>query len=427
MNKLWFVIRREYVVRVHSRMFVLTTVGIPVFLIAVFAVPTYLASRHSGHTLKIAILDEAGGMASVAKQGLSLEKLPNQQPTFVVISTLEMPSDPTAAGEQLRKQVESGALDGYLLIPAKFSEDSTAQAEFHTRNPGDFTLKSSLSRGLSQAAVLHRLQLEKIQVADVSALLKPADVGIVRITKQGEAEEKGESLQAAILLAGILYFCMLMYGINTMRSIIEEKASRIMEILLSSVRPFLLLSGKILGVGAVGLTQFLIWAGAGAAFVAYSSVIFKSFDPSSSGLSLHMPPALWFWFLVYFIGGYFLYSSIYAAVGASVSSEQDANQLQFPITMLLVLAFILFPVVMRDPGSTGSILLSMVPFFSPILMILRVAMETPPLWQILLSVALLVLTTVGVIYISAKIYRVGVLMYGKRPSLIELVRWLRYS
>ena len=142
---------------------------------------------------------------------------------------------------------------------------------------------------------------------------------------------------------------------------------------------------------------------------------------------MHFPVALWFWFVLYFLGGYLLFASLFAAVGAAVSSEQDAAQAQIPITMLLVVSFVMFPVVARDPGSTLSVALTMVPFFSPILMVLRIALGSPPLWQILLSFGILAATTVAMIYLSAKIYRVGVLMYGKRPTLMEMIRWLRYT
>jgi ABC-2 type transport system permease protein len=425
MRKLWFVIKREYVVRVHTRMFLLSTIGLPLLMIGAFVVPAYIAGHHSSHTLQIAILDEEGGMGHLAGQALAKEKLPNDKPEFNIVATIEKPADPARTANDLRGRVESGSLDGYLLIPAGLLNGS--DAEFHTRNPGDFTLTSGLARAVTQAAIGHRLALDNVHVSDMNALLQRVKVGVVKISRHGETQERGETLQAAIVLAIILYTSLLMYGITTMRSIIEEKSSRIMEILLSSVRPFQLLSGKILGVGAVGLTQFLIWAVAGALVVAYSTTMAGMLNPGSTGLHLHFPTVLWFWFVVYFLGGYFLYASIYAAIGAAVSSEQDANQVQMPITIVLVLCFTLFPVVVRDPSSHTSILLSMVPFFSPILMVLRVAMETPPLWQVLLSVGILALTILGVIYVSAKIYRVGVLMYGKRPSVVELLRWLRYS
>jgi ABC-2 type transport system permease protein len=423
MRKLWLVIRREYKLRVRTRTFILSTVGLPAFMIAVFLIPTYFASRHAGHTLRIAVVDQAGGLGSLAANRLGVHKLPNGTPQFQVVTTIERPADPKRTVSQLSAQVRAGKLNGFLVIPPHLLTSGSAQ--FYTRNPGDFTLSNALEAAVTQVAVGGRLAADKVQVVDLDHLLARVKVGVVQINTKGATEEKGQTFEAALILAIILYTSLLMYGITTMRSIQEEKSTRIMEILLSSVRPFPLLAGKILGVGAVGFTQYLIWALAGAAVVGYGAEMFTMFGPS--GLHLSFPFGLWFWFVIYFLGGYFLYSSLFAAVGAAVSSEQDANQAQMPISMLLVVGFLMFPVVARSPNSTLALALTMVPFFSPVLMVLRIALESPPLWQILLSVGILAATTLGMVYLSAKIYRVGVLMYGKRPSVVEMLRWLRYS
>jgi ABC-2 type transport system permease protein len=425
MRKLWIVIRREYLVRVRTRTFLLGTVGLPLLMVATFAIPAFVASRHTGHTIRIVVVDDFGGLAPTVEKDLAEVKLPGGTPQFQVVGVINRPADPGGTLDRLRGQVRSGELDGYVMLPGNILTGPRAQ--YYTRNPGDFALTDDLAKAITDATIAGRLVHQNLRVSDVNALLAPVKVSVVRIGEQGrETVERGQTLQATVILAAILYASLLLYGVTTMRSILEEKSNRIMEILLSSVRPFELMAGKILGVGAVGFTQFLIWAIAGAAVFGYGAAM-ASISGSGGGLHLHFPPVLWLWFLVYFIGGYFLYASLYAAVGAAVSSEQDASQFQMPITLVLVMCFALFPVLIRNPGSGTAILLTMIPFFSPILMVLRVALETPPLWQILLSLALLALTAVGVIYVSAKIYRVGVLMYGKRPSVVELVRWLRYS
>jgi ABC-2 type transport system permease protein len=425
MRKLWLIIRREYTVRVRTRTFVLSTIGLPTLLVVLFAIPAYFASRREGHTLKIAVVDEAGGIGELAAQRLAIPEMPNGDRQFDVVSTIERPAEPQETLGELKAQVLAGGLDGYLLIPS--GSKSVRAAEFHTRNPGDYALGSVLAEALTQAAIGERLAKQNLRVPDLDTLLERVNVRVIQVKQQGHREERGQTLQASILLAGALYMGMLLYGVTTMRSILEEKSTRIIEILLSSVRPFPLLAGKILGVGAVGLTQFLIWAGSGALLLAYGALMLQTLTGGSATFHLNLPMSLWLWFVVYFLGGYFLYSSLFAAIGAAVSSEQAANQAQFPVTMLLVAGFIMFPVVMRNPSSHLAVVMTMIPFFSPILMILRVALEQPPLWQMLLSVGLLVLTTMVVVYLSAKIYRVGVLMYGKRPSLVELVRWLRYT
>lgn len=423
MRKLWLVIRREYKLRVRTRTFILTTIGLPALLIAVFVIPVYLASRHAGHTLRIEIVDRVGGLAPLAASRLEFHRLPNGRHQFDVVATIERPADPSRTLSELSAKVRAGEIDGYLLFPPRMLTQGGAQ--FYTRNPGDFALRNALETSVTQAAVGGRLAAANAHVSNLDDLLARVRVGVTQITSKGETQEKGQTFEAAFVLAFILYTSLLMYGLTTMRSIQEEKSTHIMEILLSSVRPFQLLAGKILGVGAVGFTQYLIWALAGAAVVGYGAEMFSMF--SASGVHLYFPFGLWFWFVIYFLGGYFLYSSLFAAVGAAVSSEQEANQAQMPITMLLVAGIIMFPVVSRSPNSTLSVVLTMVPFFSPVLMVLRVALESPPLWQILLSVSLLFVTTVGMVYLSAKIYRVGVLMYGKRPSVVEVLRWLRYT
>ncbi len=423
MRKLWLVIRREYKLRVRTRTFVLTTVGIPALMIGALVIPVYLASRHAGHTLRIEVVDRVGGLGSLAVSRLETHKLPNGKPLFDVVGTIERPADAARTIRQLSETVRGGTISGFLVLPPQML--TRGGAEFYTRNPGDFALRTSLENAVTQVAVGGRLAAVNAHVAGLDSLLSRVKIGVVQINRKGETKEKGQTFAAAIVLAIILYASLLMYGIATMRSIQEEKSTRIMEILLSSVRPFPLLAGKILGVGAVGFTQFLIWALAGAAVVGYGAEMFSTF--STSGLHLSFPIGLWFWFVVYFLGGYLLYSSMFAAVGAAVSSDQEANQAQVPITMLLMVGVFMFPIVSSNPGSTISVMLTMIPFFSPVLMVLRIALESPPLWQILLSVGLLVATTVGMVYLSAKIYRVGVLMYGKRPSLVEVLHWLRYS
>lgn len=425
MRKLWLIIHREYVVRVRTRTFILSTVGLPAILIAVILVPTYLAGRHRGHTLDVSIVDEIGGVGQFAARSLETPSLSNGESEFHIVRTIERPQDPSRTTAQLRGEILAGKIDGYLLLPAGMLTGKRAQ--FLTANPGDFTLTRALANAATQAAIGARLAGENVHVEHLDRLLASAKVDVVKINRQGATEERGGTFEVALLLALILYSSLLMYGITTMRSIQEEKSTRVMEILLSSVRPFPLLAGKILGVGAVGFTQYLIWALAGAGVVTYGTVMFSVMHSHGAGFPFHFPLALWFWFVIYFVAGYLLYASLFAAVGAAVSSDQDANQAQIPISMLLVVSFVLFPVIARNPDSHLAIGLTMIPFFSPILMVLRVALETPPLWQLLLSIGILAATTLGMIYLSAKIYRVGVLMYGKRPSVVEIIRWLRYT
>jgi ABC-2 type transport system permease protein len=220
----------------------------------------------------------------------------------------------------------------------------------------------------------------------------------------------------------LLYVNVLVYGFAVMRSIIEEKSSRILEVLLSSVTAKQLLAGKIIGVGAVGLTQVAIWLAIAGAF----SLIGLS-STGSALANVHIPVIGVVAFGVYFVLGYFLYSTMYAALGSMVNSDQEAQQVQWPAMLPIIFAIVMATPVLQHPNSQLAFWASLFPFFTPILMFVRIMAETPPIWQILLSIVLMLLTTWGLLGLSSRIYRVGILMYGKRPTLPELRKWLRYA
>ena len=215
----------------------------------------------------------------------------------------------------------------------------------------------------------------------------------------------------------------------TMRSVLEEKPTRTMEVLISAVHPFELLCGQILGYWPQSQNlrnSSFGWHSLQNTF-SYGALASMVSNPGSSFSAIHVPISLLAWAAVYFFCGYFLYSAMFAAIGAACSNEQDAAQLQWIAMAPLVSCMLIYSLILNDPTSTMSVVLSEIPFFGPVLMALRISLQTPPLWQIALSLGLLLLTTAGVIYVSARIYRVGILMYGKRPSLVEMARWLRYS
>jgi ABC-2 type transport system permease protein len=232
----------------------------------------------------------------------------------------------------------------------------------------------------------------------------------------------------AYLLVLILYMTMFFYGAIIMRGVIEEKNNRVVEVVLSSLKPSQLMAGKLLGIAAVGLTQYVIWALFGLAASMYGGSLVTSFVPQASGFKMpHIPSYIFIYFILFFILGYFLYATFYAAVASMVNSEKEAQQLLMPVTMCLVVPIMLMTFVLRSPNSSFSVILSLIPFFAPILMLMRICVLLPPFSQIALSIALLVLFTAGMIWLTAKIYRVGILMYGKRPSLPEIIKWVRYK
>jgi ABC-2 type transport system permease protein len=422
MREVWLVIKREYLTRVRTKAFIFSTVLIPLLLLAYIAFVVAMTTHQATSTLKIALVDESGGLAQAISANLK-EKLPSGQPAIQVVETLENPEDQAKA--DLRSKILNGQLSGYLLVPKDVLGGK--DAEFYTKNPGDLTRTGSLRRAVGEAVVSRRLSDRGIHVDNLAKVAEWVGIRLVKVTKQGETEESGQTLIIGLVLALMLYFTLLIYGVSTMRSVLEEKTTHIVEVLVSSLRPLQLLAGKILGVAAVGLTQYLIWTISGGLLASYGVAMASAFLPGAAPLTIHVPPSLLVYMVVFFLGGYSLYSALYATVGAIVSTEQDAQQMQIPVIMPLVLSLLLLNVIIRDPNSTTSVVLSMIPFFSPILMIFRITLETPPLWQIALSLGILMATTLAVLWFSARIYRVGILMYGKRPSLVEIFRWLRYS
>ncbi|MDE3178215.1 MAG: ABC transporter permease [Acidobacteriota bacterium] len=426
MRKIWLVIKREYKTRVVSKGFVISTIAIPALFGGMILFEILLAGGHPSKPFKIAVLEGAGGVSRQVLKNLSKIRLPGGQPEFDVQTIAGIPSEPVAARARLDELTRSHALDGYLFIPAGVA-GGAAEPELVENNEAILQSKDTLSRAVNSAVFASRLKSYGVDPARAGSLLDPVDLRVTRLTQQGKSEDKGQGYIIAIVMATILYGALLMYGITTMRSVLEEKSTRTMEVLISSARPVDLMAGKILGVAAVGLTQFLIWAVSAALIAGYGLAMAHAFGPGKTALNIHIPASLLAAFVIYFIGGYFLYASMYAVIGAVVSDQNDAHQLQTPVTFTLVASFILFGVVSRDPNSTTAFVLTMIPFFSPILMVFRIALETPPLWQIALSMAILAITILGVVYASARIYRVGVLMYGKRPSLVEIFKWMRYS
>ena len=422
MRKIWLVIKREFLTRVKTKGFVFGTVIVPVLGVGFALLIAFIGSHQPSENLRLAIVDNTGGLApSVAR---SLKKRAEEtKPAITVLESVERPAQPDTLEQGLRDRINKGTLDAFLVIPRDLNE----AAELHTKNPGSFQVIPPLSAAVDQAVIEARLNSRGIRVDSVGAIVHTEDLKIIKVSKSGESVEKGQTIGVAIGLVVLLYSSLLAYGIITMRSILEEKTTRTMEVLLSAVRPFQLLTGKILGVAGVAFAQFLIWTISLALILAYGALGAAMVSPSPSFSGVHVPLSLLTYIVIYFCGGYFLYSAMFAAVGAACSNEQDAQQLQWLAMAPLVFCMLIYSLVLSDPSSKASVILSEIPFFSPVLMTLRISLQTPPVWEIALSMVLLLLTIVGVVYGSARIYRVGVLMYGKRPTLPELARWLRYS
>ena len=422
MRKIWLVFKREYLTRVKTKGFVIGTLLIPVLGIVSVALVAFLASHGSKDRFRIAIVDDFGGLSESVAQKLDAPA-DGGPPQFTVTQSIERPASGDNVEQDLRAQINSRLLDGYLVIP----EDLSHPVQLHIKNPGNFSVIAPLTGAVNEALIEARLNARGIHVEDLDDVTRGEELQVIKVSKGGESVEKGQTIGVAIGLVVLLYMSLLMYGIITMRSVLEEKTSRTMEVLISSVQPVQLLTGKILGVAGVAFTQFLIWIVSLGLVLSYGAVMAATFNPASTFPAIHIPFSLMIWAVFFFFGGYFLYSAMFAAIGAACSSDQDAAQLQWLAMGPLVFTMMIYWTVLSDPSSKTSLILSEIPWFSPVLMPMRISIQSPPVWELILSVVLLLLAIFGVIYLSAKVYRIGVLMYGKRPTLPELVRWLRYS
>lgn len=424
MRKVWAVIRREFIERVRSKWFLISTILGPVFMIALGVLPSLLATR-TGRVNQIVLVDE--GTHGLATR---VQALLGRSGRFDV-AVLEADRDRLeAVTDSLTNAVRLEALDGFLTVTGATIE--AGAAEYRGRNVSSLRDMAVLEGAVRQAVVIERLNRQGIDPAVVQEAQSRIDLHTLRITKRGATGESGEATFFLGYGVGlVLYMVILLYGINVMRSVLEEKQTRIIEILVSSLRPFQLMMGKVIGVGSVGLFQFLIWTAVGWGMVRYRAAILGLFKvPAEAVTAVRMPAIsseLMTMIIIYFLLGYLLYAALFAVVGASVNSDTEAQQAQQPVMMLLVAALIVSFGALGDPSGRLAVTASLVPLSAPVIMPVRVATSDVPWSQISASLGILAATVVAVVWGSARIYRIGILMYGKRPSMKELWRWARQS
>ncbi len=434
MRNTWLIIRREYLERIRSKAFIIMTLLMPVFMASTILIPALLSEMKSGGTRHIMLVADNPEIAEAVKQQLIATSQQNDQipdgkndsgksnqklssPHYAIdISTNTSDAERAA----LRQQISDGKIDGFLWLTD--NDLASRKVVYSAKDVTDFGESIELRNAVQDALVKRQLAQKGMSGAEVETLLKPIDLDAIRIEKGKEGASGISVFLVSFTMVMLLYVNVLVYGVAVMRSIIEEKSSRILEVLLSTVTSKQLLAGKIVGVGAVGLTQIIIWLAVAGAFSLPGLMASRSLLSN-----VHIPMAGVVAFAVFFILGYFLYSTMYAALGAMVNSDQEAQQVQWPAMLPIIFSIVLSTPVLQHPNSPLAFWTSMVPFFAPILMFVRVMVETPPVWQLVLCIALMLLTTWGLLGLSSRIYRVGILMYGKRPTLPELRRWLRYS
>ena len=436
MRKILAVIKREYIQIVRTKGFIIGTVLGPVFMIALIVIPIIVSSVSVEKQETIGVVDLTNEIFMELDKKLDHKdyRLKDGFRRYV-LEKFEPYTGTEELRHELRERVLKKELSAYIYIPegvleigardsaVRNSEPEEEKVEYVSEHTTDFEKLRAINRALNNVVIEKRLKREGLDPQKVAQYIKRVELQPIKITKKGEEKDTGGTFMISYILALIIYMAIIIYGQVIMRGVIEEKSSRVVEVVLSSLRPFQLMMGKILGIGAVGLTQFSIWTLFGIGASVYST----SFIPAGANFAMpSIPPHVFVYFVVFFILGYFLYGTLYAAIGSMVNSEKEAQQLVMPVTMFLIVPIMLMIFIIRAPNSPTAVFLSFIPFFAPILMFLRITVLLPPFGQIGASIVILILTILLMIWLTAKIYRVGILMYGKRPKLAEIVRWMRY-
>ncbi|MFI5233511.1 MAG: ABC transporter permease [Gemmatimonadales bacterium] len=304
------------------------------------------------------------------------------------------------------------------------------KARYAGRNASAVGEMEVMQAAIRQSIIASRLEGAGVKADRIDSLTDvKVDLASVRLDERGRGDSGIVSFIFGAIVAFMLYMMIMLYGQNVMRSVLEEKTTRVAEVIMASVKPDILLAGKILGVGSVGLTQQVVWVGSAAAFITYGAVMAKAMGlPQMNGVTFPtIPPTLLLSLVLFFILGYVLYSAMFAAVGAMVGSQEEVQQAAQPVVLLLIASIIFFQPILLNPSGTLAVVMSIIPFTSPIIMPVRMTtIQVPPL-ELAASLIALALTCLAVIWAAARIYRIGLLMTGKRPNLQELVRWIKYA
>jgi ABC-2 type transport system permease protein len=427
MAKLWAIIKREYLERVRSKWFLIATFLGPIFFAAIIIVPAWLASRSkaTSQVHNIVILDatgtEFGKRLAFAIAGDTTDE--EKTPDVRVIAPAEL----TQAESLATRDVMEKKRVGYLVVDQQTVAGEVAR--YAGRNASSIPDMAQIRSALRQTILASRLESIGIDNSRTKELtFIPLNFSTERITERGRGGSGMASVMFGFAIGFLLYMTIIIYGQTIMSSVIEEKTSRVAEVVMSSVPTDTLLAGKVLGVGAVGLTQQVLW-------IATTYVLLKLRAPLMEKLGA---PAVTFslpeislgaaiLLLLFFLLGFIFYSSLYAAVGSAVNSEQEARQAATPLMIMIVFAGVFIQPVLLNPTGTTAQVLSLVPITSPIIMPIRMAVTGVPPLELAASLGFLLIGCVLALWVASRIYRVGLLMYGKRPTMREMARWVSYS
>jgi ABC-2 type transport system permease protein len=433
MRNVWLIAHREYVERIRTRGFLITTVMIPVIMGGFLLGSIFLGSR-TAPDIRIAVVSSDTQLALDLQTELQRQQ---QQTDASAMDTDESAANPHSEKKQpniivdaidpgpntranLDKDLESGDIDGYLWITPAAAPNARPTFLYTPKSSSERSVKNLLATALDKVLIREQLTHRGIVAADEETMLQP--VQIVAATGSHRGDHTSAVVSVSVLFF-VMYLVIMLYGMNVARSIIEEKTSRIFEVMLATIRPEAMMAGKIIGVGAVGLTQVGIWLAAALTLAGASIALHLGGDT----LHVSLTATQIIFFFVYFILGYLFYASIAAALGAMTNSEQELQQLNMLLVLPLLFCFVMLGTLISTPDSTLARVLALVPPFTPLLMYFRVSLGQPKAWEVILSLVLTSASIIGIVWVTSRIYRIGVLMYGKRPSIPEILRWLKYS
>ncbi len=423
MSEMLIVLQREFMERVRTRSFVLSTLLLPVFIGGLALLPAMMGSGGGERTL--VLVDETPvGIGDHVVRNLTRPAAEGASEAYTY--RVERVAEPLAAARDgLNRRILAEEIDAYVHLPSDLV--SANGIDYRARNVSNFQVERDIRRAVSEAVQAARLREAGLDITEVASLLRPVDVRTSRVTAAGEKEESAKStFLIGYILGFMVYMLVILYGINVMRSVLEEKTNRIVEVIVSSMKASHLMAGKILGVGAVALFQVSIWVVLGTVVTSGSGGIAGRLGIPAEALSgAGVDPWMLAAGIGFFLLGFFLYASLFAAVGAAVNSEQEAQQFQTVALLPLIAPMIFIAQVISDPLGKTATVLGMIPFTAPVTMPMRMATAAVPAWQIVASLAGTLLAVLLMAWLAGKIYRIGILSTGKKPSLRELGHWLR--
>ncbi|MDE3058096.1 MAG: ABC transporter permease [Bacteroidota bacterium] len=412
-TKAFPVARWEFIEKVKTKAFIISLLMLPV-IIGVFAVlPGILASKADNQTRSIGIIDQTDTLASLIAAKLNDKfKLPDGRPNYRLVEITDSDTSLDHLKKLATAKILGNEIEGYFILPADVM--SSGKVEYRAENVGNIRDQERFSSTIEDVVVEKRLIASGFDAQKIKALTTKVDIKTIKISSKGEEKESGflETFFSGYIFIMMLMFLVITSGQMLIRSVVEEKSNRIVEVLLSSCSPMELMTGKVLGLTLLGLTTVSFW------ILILSGVNFTTHTPFLSVDHLLL-------LIVFFVLGYLLYAAIFVAVGAPLNTEQEAQQMTSYISLLLVFPIALAVPIMQDPNSLLAKILTFIPIFTPTFMALRLSIQLPEWWEIVLSLLILTGSIVFMMWAASKIFRIGILLTGKRPNMKEIVRWLR--